>query len=69
MKSKLLATSALVAAGLWGMADVAQAQKVAPITAVVGGYHEQTFGYASNEDGARLGQRPGASPSHCVVRV
>lgn len=51
MKSKLLATSALVAAGLWGMADVAQAQKVAPITAVVGGYHEQTFGYASNEDG------------------
>jgi hypothetical protein len=32
------------------MADVAQAQKVAPITAVVGGYHEQTFGYASNED-------------------
>jgi hypothetical protein len=50
MKSKLLATSALVAAGLWGMADVAQAQKVAPITAVVGGYHEQTFGYASNED-------------------
>jgi outer membrane protein OmpU len=61
MKSKLLATSALVAAGLWGMADVAQAQKVAPITAVVGGYHEQTFGYASNEDGVGGGNLTGGT--------
>jgi predicted porin len=52
MKSKLLATSALVAAGVVGASDAAFAQaKVAPITAVVGGYHEQTFGYADNEDG------------------
>jgi outer membrane protein OmpU len=52
MKSKLLATSALVAAGLWGTTEAAFAQaKVAPITVVVGGYFEQTFGYASNEDG------------------
>jgi len=52
MKSKLLATSALVAAGVVGMTDAAFAQaKVAPITAVLGGYHEQTFGYAQNEDG------------------
>lgn len=58
MKSKLLATSALVAAGLWGVADVAQAQKVAPITVVVGGYFEQTFGYASNEDGVGGGNLP-----------
>ena len=49
---KLLATSALVAAGLWGMTEAASAQaKVAPITAVVGGYHEQTFGHAGNKDG------------------
>src|SRR5262245_50844805 len=52
MKSKLLATSALVAAGVVGMSDAAFSQaKVAPITAVLGGYHEQTFGYVNNEDG------------------
>lgn len=33
-------------------AEAAQAQvKVAPITVVVGGYHEQTFGYARNKNG------------------
>jgi len=47
---KLLATSALVAAGLWGMTEAASAQaKVAPITAVVGGYHQQSFGFTSNK--------------------
>jgi outer membrane protein OmpU len=48
---KLLATSALVAAGLWGTTDAAFAQaKVAPISVVVGGYMEQTFGYARNKN-------------------
>jgi hypothetical protein len=53
---KLLATSALVAAGLWGMTEAASAQaKVAPITAVVGGYHQQNFGFASNKKGVNYG--------------
>jgi hypothetical protein len=53
---KLLATSALVAAGLWGMTEAASAQaKVAPITAVVGGYQQQNFGFASNKSGANYG--------------
>jgi hypothetical protein len=53
---KLLATSALVAAGLWGMTEAASAQaKVAPITAVVGGYHQQNFGFASNKSGVNYG--------------
>jgi len=53
---KLLATSALVAAGLWGMTEAASAQaKVAPITAVVGGYHQQNFGFASNKTGVNYG--------------
>jgi hypothetical protein len=65
MKSKLLATSALVAAGVVGMTDAAFSQaKVAPITAVLGGYHEQTFGYASNEDGvAGNNLSPGSKPA------
>jgi hypothetical protein len=47
---KLLATSALVAAGLWGMTEAASAQaKVAPISVVVGGYHQQSFGFTSNK--------------------
>ena len=47
---KLLATSALVAAGLWATADAAMAQaKVAPISVVVGGYHQQNFGFATNK--------------------
>ncbi len=53
---KLLATSALVAAGLWGMTEAASAQaKVAPISAVVGGYFEQTFGHASNKNDVNNG--------------
>ncbi len=50
MQYKLLATTALVAAGLWGTTEAAFAQaKVAPITVVVGGYHDQAFGYAGNQ--------------------
>lgn len=49
---KLLATSALVAAGLWGMTEAASAQaKVAPISVSVGGYHSQQIGFASNKKG------------------
>jgi hypothetical protein len=63
MKSKLLATSALVAAGLWGTTEAAFAQaKVAPISVVVGGYMEQTFGYASNESGVFGGNIGGGNP-------
>jgi len=55
---KLLATSALVAAGLWGAMDTASAQQAkpgfpwatSPISVVVGGYHAQIFGTASNKD-------------------
>jgi len=55
---KLLATSALVAAGLWGAMDTASAQQAkpgfpwatSPISVVVGGYHNQMFGYATNKD-------------------
>jgi hypothetical protein len=64
---KLLATSALVAAGLWGMTEAASAQaKVAPITVSVGGYHEQTFGYAKNNKDVNYAATPGA-PSAITV--
>lgn len=50
MQYKLLATSALVAAGLWASTEAASAQaKVAPISVVVGGYHEQVIGYGGNK--------------------
>ena len=53
---KLLATSALVAAGLWGTTEAAFAQaKVAPISVVVGGYHEQTIGYGRNKANVAYG--------------
>lgn len=53
---KLLATSALVAAGLWGTTEAAFAQaKVAPISVVVGGYHEQTIGYGRNKSNVAYG--------------
>ena len=59
---KLLATSALVAAGLWGAMDSASAQQAkpgfpwatSPISVVVGGYHAQIFGTASNKDNISL---------------
>lgn len=56
---KLLATSALVAAGLWGMTEAASAQaKVAPVSVSVGGYHSQQFGYASNKKGVNGNANP-----------
>lgn len=59
---KLLATSALVAAGLWGTTEAAFAQaKVAPISVVVGGYHEQTFGYARNKNNVNYGTNGGGA--------
>lgn len=62
---KLLATSALVAASLWGTTEAALAQaKVAPISVVVGGYHEQTFGYARNKNNVTYGSNGlGAAPN------
>jgi outer membrane protein OmpU len=58
---KLLATSALVAASLWGTTEAALAQaKVAPISVVVGGYHEQTFGYAANKNDVNYSSSIGA---------
>ena len=57
---KLLATSALVAAGLWGMTEAASAQaKVAPIAVSVGGFLEQTFGFAGNKDAPSNGAANG----------
>ena len=57
---KLLATSALVAAGLWGMTEAASAQaKVAPVTVSVGGFLEQTFGFAGNKDAVNAPAAPG----------
>jgi outer membrane protein OmpU len=49
--NKLLATSALVAAGLVASAGVASAQAPSPIQVVVGGFMHQYFGSASNNDG------------------
>jgi len=50
--NKLLCTSALVAAGLVGVMQFASAQTApgTPISVVVGGYMEQTFGHASNKN-------------------
>ena len=62
---KLLATSALVAAGLWGMTEAASAQaKVAPVSVSVGGYHSQQFGYASNKKGVAAGATANANPNN-----
>lgn len=52
MQYKLLATTALAAAGLWASMEAASAQaKVAPISVVVGGYMEQTIGFGGNKHG------------------
>lgn len=53
---KLLATSALVAAGLWGTTEAAFAQaKVAPISVVVTGYHEQVMVFGRNKNDVNYG--------------
>jgi predicted porin len=61
MYKRLLASTALVAAGMVG-ASAVQAQTAPasqPLQVTVGGYFEQTFGYAKNKDGvtASLGNR------------
>jgi len=50
--NKLLSTSALVAAGLVGVMQFASAQTApgTPISVVIGGFVEQTFGHASNKN-------------------
>ena len=69
--NKLLATSALVAASLWGTTEAAFAQaKVAPISVVVGGYHEQVMVYGRNKANAAYGGTlgtPTSSPSWVVT--
>jgi hypothetical protein len=62
---KLLATSALVAAGLWGMTEAASAQaKVAPVSVSVGGYHSQQIGFASNKKGINTGTATIGNPNN-----
>lgn len=64
MKKHLLGTTALVAAGLLGMAGAAQAQdqakKAEPVQVSVGGYHGQFLGYIDqkNRSGASAAGKP-----------
>jgi len=54
MYKRLLASTALVAAGVVGVSVGAQAQTApaaAPLSVTVGGYIEQYFGYGKNKDG------------------
>jgi len=54
MYKRLLASTALVAAGVVGVSVGAQAQTApaaAPLSVTVGGYFEQYFGYGKNKDG------------------
>jgi len=54
MYKRLLASTALVAAGVVGVSAGAQAQTApaaAPLSVTVGGYFEQYFGYGKNKDG------------------
>jgi len=66
--NKLLATSALVAAGLVASAGVASAQAPAPIQVVVGGFAQQVFGTASNNDGVNYASGNGRGASGVVSR-
>jgi hypothetical protein len=69
MNYRLLATTALVAAGLWSSTDTAFAQaKVAPISVTVGGFHEQTFGYVSNKNNVTYGAQGGLVSSAVTSR-
>jgi len=67
--NKLLATSALVAAGLVASAGVASAQAPAPIQVVVGGYMIQYFGYASNNDGVNYASGNGRAAAGTVGQM
>ncbi len=54
MYKRLLASTALVAAGVVGVTAGAEAQTApaaAPLSVTVGGYHEQGLVYAKNKDG------------------
>jgi hypothetical protein len=54
MYKRLLASTALVAAGVVGVTAGAQAQTApaaAPLSITVGGYHEQAMAYGKNKDG------------------
>lgn len=65
MYKRLLASTALVAAGMVG-ASAVQAQTAPaaqPLQVTVGGYFEQTFGHASNKDGVTASLRTAADPS------
>jgi len=56
MYKRLLASTALVAAGVVGVSAGAQAQTApaaAPLSVTVGGYIEQYFGYGKNKDGVQ----------------
>ena len=51
MKKHLLGTTALVAAGMFAMADTASAQtKVGPVQVSVGGYYAEYVSYTSQDD-------------------
>lgn len=66
---RLLATSALVAAGLWGASEAANAQaKVAPISVTVGGFHEQTFGYVGNKNNVLYQSQGGLTSGNVASR-
>jgi predicted porin len=55
-----------VAAGLW-LASASTAQGVDAIRVRVGGYMEQSFGYAHNSSGVRVSQQRGTSLASVVV--
>jgi len=67
--NKLLATSALVAAGLVASTGVASAQSAAPapIQVVVGGYMIQYFGTASNSDNVNYASGSGRATGSGVI--
>jgi predicted porin len=60
MYKRLLASTALIAAGMVGASAAVQAQTAPaaqPLQVTVGGYFENTFGYAGNDDGVVVNQR------------
>jgi len=67
--NKLLATSALVAAGLMATPGVASAQSPAPIQVVVGGYMIQYFGIASNNDNVNFASGNGRNAAAVVGQM
>lgn len=69
MYKRLLASTALVAAGLVG-ASAAQAQTAPaaqPLQVTVGGYFEQTFGWVDNDDGVTAAMRPSGTAADAAL--